>query len=35
MIGKVVFGGFTLHPLALLLAVSGSLMVSRIRCPKI
>ena len=27
-------GGFTLHPLVLLFAVSGSLMISRIRIPK-
>ncbi len=32
--GKVVLAGFTLHPLALLFAISGSLMVSRIRFPK-
>ncbi len=32
--GHVVFAGFTLHPLVLLFAVSGSLMVSRIRIPK-
>ena len=32
--GKVVIAGYTLHPLALLFAVSGSLMVSRIRFPK-
>lgn len=33
--GKVVLGGFTLHPLVLMFAVSGSLMVSRIRIPKL
>ena len=33
--GKVVLAGFTLHPLVLLFAVSGSLMVSRIRIPKL
>ena len=33
--GQVMFAGFTLHPLVLLFAVSGSLMVSRIRFPKI
>jgi CDP-diacylglycerol--serine O-phosphatidyltransferase len=33
--GHVMFAGFTLHPLVLLFAVSGSLMVSRIRFPKI
>jgi CDP-diacylglycerol--serine O-phosphatidyltransferase len=32
--GKVVLAGFTLHPLVLLFALSGSLMVSRIRFPK-
>ena len=32
--GKWVFSGFTLHPLVLLFALSGSLMVSRIRVPK-
>lgn len=32
--GKVVMGGFTLHPLVLLFALSGSLVVSRIRFPK-
>lgn len=33
--GKVMFGGFTLHPLVLCYAVSGALMVSRIRFPKL
>src|SRR5512133_1522543 len=33
--GKVVIAGCTLHPLVLFFAVSGSLMVSRIRFPKI
>lgn len=33
--GQVQFAGFTLHPLVLLFAVSGSLMVSRIRIPKL
>jgi CDP-diacylglycerol--serine O-phosphatidyltransferase len=33
--GQVVFAGFTLHPLVLLFAISGSLMVSRIRFPKL
>ncbi|HLO25780.1 MAG TPA: CDP-diacylglycerol--serine O-phosphatidyltransferase [Geobacteraceae bacterium] len=33
--GHVVIAGFTLHPLVLLYAVSGSLMVSRIRFPKL
>jgi CDP-diacylglycerol--serine O-phosphatidyltransferase len=32
--GQVVIVGFTLHPLVLMFAVSGSLMVSRIRVPK-
>jgi CDP-diacylglycerol--serine O-phosphatidyltransferase len=32
--GQVVLAGFTLHPLVLMFAVSGSLMVSRIRVPK-
>ncbi|MBC8018760.1 MAG: CDP-diacylglycerol--serine O-phosphatidyltransferase [Verrucomicrobia bacterium] len=33
--GQVVIAGFTLHPLVLFFAVSGSLMVSRIRFPKL
>lgn len=33
--GQVTFAGFTLHPLVLVFAVSGSLMVSRIRFPKL
>ncbi|KAF0166253.1 MAG: phosphatidylserine synthase [Rhodocyclaceae bacterium] len=33
--GQVEFAGFVLHPLVLVFAVSGSLMVSRIRFPKI
>lgn len=33
--GSVVIAGFTLHPLVLIFAVSGSLMVSRIRFPKL
>jgi len=32
--GKVLIAGFTLHPLVLVFAISGSLMVSRIRFPK-
>ncbi len=32
--GQVVLAGFTLHPMVLLFAISGSLMVSRIRFPK-
>lgn len=34
-LGKAVIAGFTLHPLVLLYALSGSLMVSRIRIPKL
>jgi len=30
----VLIAGFTLHPLVLVFAISGSLMVSRIRFPK-
>jgi CDP-diacylglycerol--serine O-phosphatidyltransferase len=33
--GQVVIAGFTLHPLVLLFALSGSLMISRIRFPKL
>ncbi len=33
--GHMVLAGFTLHPLALLFALSGSLMISRIRIPKL
>lgn len=33
--GVLKFAGFTLHPLVLLFAVSGSLMISRIRFPKL
>jgi CDP-diacylglycerol--serine O-phosphatidyltransferase len=33
--GAVKLGGFTLHPIALLFALSGSLMISRIRIPKL
>lgn len=33
--GQLVFAGFTLHPMVLFFAVSGSLMVSRIRFPKL
>ncbi|HBA89107.1 MAG TPA: CDP-diacylglycerol--serine O-phosphatidyltransferase [Geobacter sp.] len=32
--GQVVLAGFTLHPLVLLFALSGSLMISRLRIPK-
>ena len=33
--GSVRFGGYTLHPLVLLFALSGSLMISRVRIPKL
>ncbi len=33
--GRIELAGFTLHPLVLMFAVSGSLMVSRIRIPKL
>jgi len=33
--GQVMLGGFTLHPLVLMFALSGSLMVSRVRIPKL
>ena len=33
--GKVLFAGFTLHPLVLIFALSGSLRISRIRIPKL
>ena len=33
-LGAIKIAGFTLHPLVLLFAVSGSLMISRIRIPK-
>lgn len=33
--GRILIAGFTLHPLVLLFAISGSLMVSRIRIPKL
>lgn len=33
--GHVIFAGFTLHLMVLLYAISGSLMVSRIRLPKL
>ena len=33
-LGEITLAGFTLHPLVLLFAVSGSLMISRIRIPK-
>jgi CDP-diacylglycerol--serine O-phosphatidyltransferase len=34
-LGQVVLGGFILHPLVLLFALSGALMISRIRIPKL
>ncbi len=33
--GKVMIGGFTLHPLVLMFALSGSLMISRVKIPKL
>jgi len=33
--GVLQLGGFRLHPLVLMFAVSGSLMISRIRIPKL
>ena len=33
--GEVLLTGFKFHPLVLLFAISGSLMISRIRIPKI
>ena len=33
--GSMRIGGFTLHPLVLLYALSGSLMISRLRIPKL
>ena len=33
--GRVTLGGFSLHPLVLVFAISGSLMLSRIRIPKL
>jgi len=33
--GHLLFAGFTLHPLVLIFALSGSLMISRIRIPKL
>jgi CDP-diacylglycerol--serine O-phosphatidyltransferase len=33
--GSLEIGGHVLHPLALLFAVSGSLMISRIKIPKL
>jgi len=32
--GELTIGGFKLHPLVLMFALSGSLMISRIRVPK-
>jgi CDP-diacylglycerol---serine O-phosphatidyltransferase len=33
--GQILFAGFTLHPIVLFFAVSGALMISRIRIPKL
>jgi CDP-diacylglycerol--serine O-phosphatidyltransferase len=33
--GELSLAGFTLHPMALLFAISGSLMISRLRVPKL
>lgn len=33
--GEITLGGFMLHPLVLMYAISGSLMISRIRIPKL
>jgi len=33
--GEIIVAGFTLHPLVLMFALSGSLMISRIRIPKL
>ena len=33
--GEVTLAGFTLHPLVLMFGLSGSLMISRIRIPKL
>jgi CDP-diacylglycerol--serine O-phosphatidyltransferase len=33
--GEILLGGYKLHPLVLLFALSGSLMISRIRIPKL
>jgi CDP-diacylglycerol--serine O-phosphatidyltransferase len=33
--GELSLAGFTLHPITLLFAVSGSLMISRLRIPKL
>jgi CDP-diacylglycerol--serine O-phosphatidyltransferase len=34
-LGETTLAGFTLHPLALMFAISGSLMISRFRIPKL
>lgn len=34
-LGEITLGGFTLHPLVVMFAVSGSLMISRFRIPKL
>ncbi len=33
--GRVALAGFSLHPLVLLFALSGTLMISRVRIPKL
>jgi CDP-diacylglycerol--serine O-phosphatidyltransferase len=33
--GDILLAGFRLHPLVLVFALSGSLMISRIRIPKL
>jgi CDP-diacylglycerol--serine O-phosphatidyltransferase len=33
--GEISIAGYLLHPLALIYAISGSLMISRIRIPKL
>jgi CDP-diacylglycerol---serine O-phosphatidyltransferase len=33
--GKVLLAGYALHPFALIFALSGSLMISRIHIPKL
>ncbi|MDY0044145.1 MAG: hypothetical protein RBS82_05700, partial [Syntrophales bacterium] len=34
-LGEISLAGFTLHPLVFIFAISGSLMISRIRIPKL
>jgi CDP-diacylglycerol---serine O-phosphatidyltransferase len=33
-LGEIALAGFKLHPLVLMFAISGSLMISRLRIPK-